>query len=513
MKKYLKAIVEIKAENEFDVVASTDAIDRDGESIDPKGWELNNFQKNPVILWAHNYNELPIGVAEKVFIDDEKGLVVSGRFASEEANPKAGQVKRLYEENILRAVSVGFIPKERNGTLITKAELLEVSFVPVPSNPQALALAVAKGVDISILKARHEVCDPTSSEYDPDKCEEMMKEEEEKDDGKGVVANHEPPMADKERDWDADAAEGRIRRWASSDGSGDKETIDFAKYRTAFAWFSSDDPENFTSYKLPHCDIVDGTFSVVWRGVVASMVVLLGGRGGVDIPDADKKGVYNHLANHYKQFETEPPEFAVRSEGKQERPATEVQTVILSKDEFPTREEAESWIRDHDFHAEKVDETENSWRFRQFEPGECQGDSFRTIELTEGVSAVICRPKEGRSCGLKIYAHEEKAGRVISAKNREMISGSINSMKQSIAVLEKLLEATEPPPKEDGKNLAGGQERSQTESGLYEMPAVVLQLLQEMQARSRVADKQNEQLNSLAKKAISELLKAQSKNS
>ena len=30
---------------------------------------------------------------------------------------------------------------------------------------------------------------------------------------------------------------------------------------------------------------------------------------GKDKPDGDRKGVYNHLVKHYKQFDKEPPEF------------------------------------------------------------------------------------------------------------------------------------------------------------------------------------------------------------
>ena len=74
--------------------------------------------------------------------------------------------------------------------------------------------------------------------------------------------------------------------------------------------------------------------------------------------------------------------------------ATEVQTVILSKETFETLKEATKWVRDHDFKADKVDETENSWRFRQFAPGLCQENSFRTIDITDGVNAVICRPEK-----------------------------------------------------------------------------------------------------------------------
>ena len=124
-----------------------------------------------------------------------------------------------------------------------------------------------------------------------------------------AVASHETPKAPEEYQWDADSAEQRIRKWASSDGSGEKDKIDWQKYRQAYAWYNAEDPENFGSYKLPHHDIVDGEFRVVWRGVAAAMGALLGARGGVDIPAADRRGVYSHLARHYAQFSREPPSF------------------------------------------------------------------------------------------------------------------------------------------------------------------------------------------------------------
>jgi len=124
-----------------------------------------------------------------------------------------------------------------------------------------------------------------------------------------VVPFEETPTAPIDRPWDANAAEKRIRKWASRDGSGEKETIDWAKYRRAFAWYDPERADDFGGYKLPHHDIVDGKFCVVWRGVAAAMQVLLGARGGVDVPPEDRRGIYNHLAKHYRQFGREPPEF------------------------------------------------------------------------------------------------------------------------------------------------------------------------------------------------------------
>lgn len=69
------------------------------------------------------------------------------------------------------------------------------------------------------------------------------------------------------------------------------------------------------------------------------------------------------------------------------RDGSEVQTLIFDKKVFPTRSSATKWAREHDFRADKVDETADSWRLRQREPGEFV--RFRTIRMTDGVQAVI----------------------------------------------------------------------------------------------------------------------------
>jgi HK97 family phage prohead protease len=149
-KQFIKANIE-KAENSsYRFLASTSSIDRQGDSIDQSGWELKSFKQNPVILWAHRYDELPLGKVVDLSITDN-GLEADISFASEEANPKAQQVKKLIDDGILNAVSVGFIGKERNGNIITKAELLEISIVPVPANQEALVMA-SKNIDEALVK-------------------------------------------------------------------------------------------------------------------------------------------------------------------------------------------------------------------------------------------------------------------------------------------------------------------------------------------------------------------------
>jgi len=107
-----------------------------------------------------------------------------------------------------------------------------------------------------------------------------------------------------DREWDADAADGRLRSWA---GGPEKENIDWAKYREGFAWYDVENAEGFGAYKLPHHDIIDGRLNVVWRGVAAAGAVIQGGRGGADIPDADIGAVKAHLARHYEEFDRTPP--------------------------------------------------------------------------------------------------------------------------------------------------------------------------------------------------------------
>lgn len=80
-------------------------------------------------------------------------------------------------------------------------------------------------------------------------------------------------------------------------------------FKQAHAWVDEDAPKVKASYKLPHHMMDGGKLSTKWSGVKAAMGALMGARGGVDIPAADKKAVYNHLVKHYKEFKKEPPEF------------------------------------------------------------------------------------------------------------------------------------------------------------------------------------------------------------
>ena len=109
------------------------------------------------------------------------------------------------------------------------------------------------------------------------------------------------PLADRDREWDGDAAERRVRDWAGAqDGPN-------AKYRDAHVWYDAEKKDNFTAYKLLIADVVDGKLTAVPRGVMAAGNVMQGSRGGVDLPKSDIDRVKSHLARYYAKLgETAP---------------------------------------------------------------------------------------------------------------------------------------------------------------------------------------------------------------
>jgi hypothetical protein len=145
-----KTIEKVRKDKEqngaFDVIISTEDIDRSGEIVRQNGWELANYKNNPIVLWGHDYYSLPIGVCTETYITEKNGvpaLGARGVFYPADINPFAQQVRRMYDYGVKSGLgvgcttSVGFIPKEfdeSNRAVITKAELLEFSFVPIPAN-------------------------------------------------------------------------------------------------------------------------------------------------------------------------------------------------------------------------------------------------------------------------------------------------------------------------------------------------------------------------------------------
>jgi hypothetical protein len=43
-----------------------------GDTIAVDGWQLANFRKNPVVLWAHDSSMMPVAKASNIRVEDGK---------------------------------------------------------------------------------------------------------------------------------------------------------------------------------------------------------------------------------------------------------------------------------------------------------------------------------------------------------------------------------------------------------------------------------------------------------
>ena len=150
--KYVRPEMKIlDAENgRIHAVVSTETRDRDGDIIRASGWELDRFKEHPVLVSSHNYGRLDsiIGEWEEISVRDNR-LEGVAKYYIGQGNPEADWGFNLAMKG-RAAYSVGFIPdmseaKEIAGSTrgfsgweFNKQELLEVSHVTIPSNPDAL---------------------------------------------------------------------------------------------------------------------------------------------------------------------------------------------------------------------------------------------------------------------------------------------------------------------------------------------------------------------------------------
>jgi HK97 family phage prohead protease len=134
-------------------VLSDGTVDLVGDTLDPNGWNLTGYKRNPVVLWSHDASSPPIGRMTNVFSDGSR-LLGDVRFAEPDVYEFADQIFRLIKAGYVNAGSVGFIPIDysfsddrRGGIDFHEQELLEFSVVPIPANANALLVqAAAKGL-------------------------------------------------------------------------------------------------------------------------------------------------------------------------------------------------------------------------------------------------------------------------------------------------------------------------------------------------------------------------------
>ena len=286
------------------VKISDESVDLDGEVIKLDAWKegIPKFMKHPILVSSHMLSGLrnQIGKVEKLEIKDG-GLWATLKYFVGQGNEEADWGWFLVQEGIA-SYSVGFIAEEVATPetesdvrrIYLKVQLKELSQVLLPANENAIQenqniSNEMKELQLSVVKS--------------------YKKYKETLETKGVIPYKKYPLADVNAKWD---------------GKAEVKKADVKDLIKMCAWYDDKAadpdgdgyPDAKSAYKLPH-HTADG-YKTVWAGVRASMAALFGARGGVKLPAKDKKGVYNHLASHYKDFDKTPPDFKKEFESEEE---------------------------------------------------------------------------------------------------------------------------------------------------------------------------------------------------
>lgn len=148
---YKTAELKAVSDGQYQFVASDESTDRMGDVIRASGWQLANYKRNPIVLFQHQSSN-PVGISTKVWVEG-KALMSRIKLAAEGTSPFIDTLSKLLSQGIIKAVSVGFAPTgqpnyirdaktdEITGLEFVSQELLEISLVSVPANPNALTLA------------------------------------------------------------------------------------------------------------------------------------------------------------------------------------------------------------------------------------------------------------------------------------------------------------------------------------------------------------------------------------
>lgn len=288
---------------------TTGAVDRMKDTIDPTGWDLKNWKANPVFLWAHQYGGTAAGpglpIAKGVDIAaDAKGLTAVAQFATRDQYEFADTVYQLILGGFLKATSVGFKPlkhvynEQRGGVDFLQQELLEVSVVPIPANPEALI--EGKAIDLSPLRSWLDRQDGGRTSWrgwradvpiiildDEAENEYVLILDEEV---KFVPANVSTEREDSDASWTAPSLAdfGRGGRWADLSAS-DRRFV-----AGHYAWVGSLD--DFATFKLPHHNPRTGKVNL--HGVNNALARL----PNTDVPPDETGRVEAHLKSHQASF-------------------------------------------------------------------------------------------------------------------------------------------------------------------------------------------------------------------
>lgn len=300
---------EIEVDNDRTVryVLSDSSVARDRHSIDQNGWDLSNYLRNPVFLWAHDDGAPPVGTMRDIGLVGGR-LMGSVDYVERDVYPFADMIFQMVKRRILNAVSTGWLPLEwrystdparQGGIDFKRQELLEVSQVPVPALASALATARSLGVDTGpMVEWAEKILDGGGFVMVPRAELEAWRRESKMAKGskKRSAADWKCGAArdlelDTTSDWDGPAASKSIFEACGFDG----DSPDVEKARKGFLAYDDANPKLKGSYKLPFAKMADGKMDAVAAGIRAAASRL----PDTDIPDSVKETA-KEVISHYE---------------------------------------------------------------------------------------------------------------------------------------------------------------------------------------------------------------------
>lgn len=297
--------------------ASTFDIDSRGDQITKEALieAQSDYEEYSTVLFNHDHDR-PIGKVIDTEVDDV-GLLIKVMLSKTEK-----ELWTKVKEGIISKFSVaGRIieetPTENGVYQITKLRFHEVSLVSVPANKKAEAIddyivKSQKNNTMNITNKLKEIAKTRTAKEIKENIHLLVDSLE-----ANTIDNDEhiknSSIMDIFTNW-GPAEPNEIAIYASSDGSGDIDKIDWDKYKQCFAWCDPENTKSFDGYKLQHHTVKDGKLVVIWKGVAKAMTELLGVKGKTNIPEEDVEACYEHLAQHYGQFDKKVPEKKVSYE-------------------------------------------------------------------------------------------------------------------------------------------------------------------------------------------------------
>lgn len=142
-------------------------VDRDQEIVNIDGMDISAYQKNPVLLWNHQWS----CVVGKVLSINKDGNGLYVRAEMQRLTGREADFENVLYGNV-KSFSIGFIPYEYqyldDAIEITQSEMIELSIAPVQSNRSALFQVVGtKSLDVDNTKLK-QLLEPTKKEEDMD---------------------------------------------------------------------------------------------------------------------------------------------------------------------------------------------------------------------------------------------------------------------------------------------------------------------------------------------------------